>query len=406
MVWKKRIAQASGATLGYITGKKFGITGKEFGAALGYELAGQAYDKKYATIMPPVTRSKTKSNHKTSSSKRIKSSHERYVKGKPRRNLKKPHRPTFNGKTLSIKNVGDHTVVKTHNEIQYAPQKSSKYFKIIGNKSIYDKEVTFGLTSSEGKQAIANLCYVFDATDTSAIFNNAAQFYNFGGTSYVSEAALTTNNTSQKFYVDMVKLEMRFRNQSPSTNEIDVYILMSKTSLTSKTSMDPAALWNNGLADMATNNTVGSDTTPYCVPTISKGFNQGYKVVKKMTVSLESGREWEHTFDYKPHAVVDMEYWANYATVRGLTYAVLYVVRGTLCDTVNGPAIGTISLTEGKIIGSLRKIYTSKLVTLTPRNYYQSNTMGTADSLTYQIIPETGVPVQTQPVSGVNTAYA
>lgn len=401
MTWKKRIAQASGATLGY-------IAGNEFGAALGYELAGQAYDKKHATIMPP-TGSRSGSSYKTSSAKSTssKGSKGKRVKSKTKRTLKqKQHHRTFNGKTLSVKNVGDHAVVKTHNEIQYAPQKSSKYFKIIGNKSIYDKEVTFGLVSSEGKQAISNLCYIFDATDATAIFNNAAQFYNFGGSTYVSEAANTTNNTSQKFYVDMCKVEIRFRNQSPSTNEIDVYILMAKTSLTSKGSMDPASLWSNGLSDMATNNTAGTDTTPYCVPTISKAFNQTYKVVKKMTVSLESGREWEHTFDYKPHAVIDMEYWVDYATVRGLTYAVMYVVRGTLCDTTNGPAIGTISLTEGKIIGSLRKIYTSKLVTLTPRNYYQSNTMGTADSLTYQIIAETGVPVQTQPVAGVNTAYA
>lgn len=297
--------------------------------------------------------------------------------------------PTKKGKNKQkeiVRQIGNHDVVKTFNKITYKPTKAAKMYKKLTNMSTYDATTSFGYLSGEGVQAVNTLTGVCEQGELKLIFQKLTQLYlQTAGAQY--QSITTAGYADMRMMLQKCQHELRIVNQGPTTAEVDVYICMSKN--TTASSVDPGVSWSSGLTNEKGSGSP-AQSNPWATPTQVKQFNIDWKVVKKLKLSLESGRELTHTFMFTPNRILDTEYINTYFAIKGITYRYLFVQRGTLGDNSDATvaAIGGISLTPTKIIGNIRRVYKASLLSPYATTVTQTGTYATSDGHLYQMNPE------------------
>lgn len=297
---------------------------------------------------------------------------------------RKSYKNKFPASTGSVPkiHVGDHVVKKLAFVENWKKSKTAKMMRKLGNTSVYTNIATFGNSSAESLQGVANgPLALLDSNQILSIFANNAQFYNSTASAAITEQT-AAGFRSIKTLIDNIVHELRLSNMAPSTAELDVYLLSAKN--TELGLRDPTNDWTNALANENATAAARAVTDPYTKPTLVKGWNLSWNVLKCWNVSMEAGREICFIHNFNPHCVLDMEYCQKYGQIKGLTHAWLIVQRGTLADTSKTATIGNIGLTKSKIIGAQRVTVKSSLVSPFNRNYNYSTNLHQGDTSLYE----------------------
>lgn len=209
-------------------------------------------------------------------------------------------------------------------------------------------------------------------------------------------------NTAQKFQLHSLFSELQLTNESVSSTIIDIYYLVSKVT-DAQVYVNPDATWLSALQSEEGPNTSVA-TFPGATPTTAKGFNIRWRVHKKISIEMEGGQTHRARFSYKPNAIVDLKYFNDYSMVRGLTVAIMLVIRGVPTDTTsNTITAGTIQLSPFKVVGMLHNKYTTSILSQFYRNEKQVNSINTgAMTHAYVLNPEAGNVVDE---GGATTVY-
>lgn len=333
----------------------------------------------------------------------------RFINTSPSQRAQQRHKPKKHspiptkkghGKQKEVRRqIGNHEVVRGFNKLTYKPSKGLKSYKQLGNKCIYDTTSTFGYLSNEGVQAVNVLPggIIAESAEMQSVFENATQNFQTGIAADSYQNFGQAGYNSIKFSMEKILTELRIINQGPTTAELDIYICQIKNSAVGGGTSDPKSCWSGGLAHEEANNSNVTQTSAFQVPSASKQFNINWHVIKAIKISLESGREYFHTYDFKPKRIIDSEHYASYQQVKGLSHRIMIVQRGTLGDSsaATAAAIGNISLCPTKIIGSIRKVYYGRVVSGFNRTVYMSQNFTTGDSHLYEENPESDTVVDT-----------
>nr|WAE42590.1 MAG: capsid protein [Cressdnaviricota sp.] len=293
-----------------------------------------------------------------------------------------------------VRQIGNHVVDKGYNKLTYKQGKAAKMYKKIGNVCTYDITETFGYLCGESVQAVNTLTGCYQVTDTKLAFQHAATRYNTPNISIDYQTINQSGFPVLKFLIKSCMWQMNLINQGPGTVEVDLYMCMQKN--TTAAAVDPGVSWSTGLQDEVGNGS-NNQTNPYTTPTSVKQFNIDWKVVKKIRLSLESGREYKHTMMFRPNRIIDGEYFYNNAGVKGITFRPLLVIRGTLGDSSDATtaAIGNVGLNPCKVIGTVRRMYKTCVVSPFSTSIMHTNNLHTGDTHLYEMDAETDQVVDT-----------
>nr|WAE42551.1 MAG: capsid protein [Cressdnaviricota sp.] len=276
----------------------------------------------------------------------------------------------------------------------YATNRNNKMstvglFDKLYQSSNYELLNTCSIVGASSTQGVGTISTILNGTDYKTIINKALTFYNLGNSTAAS-SQIQTNQKSFKTCLDKVISITELTNQSPGGVEIEIWDLVSK--ITSANYVFPDTAWGTGGQDQQIDGTTYSDLYLFSVPTQSKYFNLTWRVVKRTKVELGTGRSHEHVFNHQVNRVVDSEYFAVNAMVKGITAAQLVIGRGQVSDSTNGLTVGTISTGPVKIVGINRLKYTVRVGSSAPRQSYQvSNLPAITQGTTGQYFVQEGL---------------
>lgn len=273
--------------------------------------------------------------------------------------------------------------------IKYKRKAFERTWTKLGNTCDYEGIGTVGITQVQSLQQVAVPVVGVYATDIQNVFSQAGSFWNDTTSTVIQLDPAHAGYKYNKFNIMTYECIFEFINQEPSDVSIELYDLISK--VTEPTVRYANADWNNGLINQQGIAAVNSYTQPYTVPTDSKLFNMTWRIHKKTVIRLAPGRLHKHTFKFHVNRVVDMGYWNDYAQVRGLTYQLMVVARGTPSDTVAGSTVGSIALTPVKIIGTFRYKYHAQIISAFPRNVSLLSALTTGNAALYVENPATDI---------------
>jgi len=248
--------------------------------------------------------------------------------------------------------------------IAYKPSKRSKATKALSQPGQVYNYSTDGQTSGVGVQAAVVSLQTLGATDI-------VQFHR----ALNDDVAITGVRASETFLFRGTKEEIEFVNCSPTTMELDIYVLIDKTSAAS--SPVPVSVWSAGILQEANDATLPleSAATPWNRPTQVKEFNIHWWS-KRYPVTLTAGEKCFFTLNFWRNRMLDTSYCNNFSSIRGITHRLLFVQRGTLVDANNAKTFtaGNQSLSETKLIWGWKRTMYGQILSTLPRVYKQLGT--------------------------------
>jgi len=202
---------------------------------------------------------------------------------------------------------------------------------------------------------------------------------------------------SKKMYYKGTTQTTQFANAGPSTLEFEIYICIDKT--TNATLQNPITVWNAAINDEANSAALPVETIldAWNRPTYYKGFNITFWT-KRIHCSLTPGEKCEFTFKHFPKRLLDTEYFHKFQSIRGLTYQMMIVQRGTLGDGSQTLTVtaGEQSLTPSKLIWlNKRRMWGSILATLPRVNRQIGPELPTTIGALWAIDEDAGDPENT-----------
>lgn len=287
-------------------------------------------------------------------------------------------------------------IEKSFTKTVYKKTKLSQTMSEIGNICTIKNVAPFPtLVAASQVQAVSIGNAVYQGVGGTAnytirsIFDECATAFNTTAAALITQDPTTAHYKSAKLLLQNCDLKYRIMNQNPAVVELDIYNLVSN--LTQPTILSPIAAWDNGLNDIYANNTAITSASIDTRPNSSRQFTQTWKIVKKTTVSLQPGKQHNHFWAFQPNRVVDTDYFAQYAQVKGLTAVCMFVARGGIADSATTAAVGTIAFTPIKIVFVEEITFGSKLVNFWPRSYQFNSTLAAAPSHLYVQDEESGL---------------
>jgi len=247
--------------------------------------------------------------------------------------------------------------IKFHSlSISYKATKASKLqSKLAAPGKLYGY-VTAGASSNQGVQA-ATLLSSITSTQLTELFvalNNAV--------------TPTANQASYKFQYKRVNQVIQFANAGPTTCEFEIYVLIDKVTLAVPS--NPVTIWNAAVPGEANDTAapVESAADLWTKPTDYKLFNINYWS-KRVRCFLTPGEKCELTINFSPNRIMDTQYMNAYQSVRGLTFHVLIVQRGSLGDGTQTLAVtpGEQTITPSKLIWMYKRTIHGSLLAVRPR---------------------------------------
>lgn len=207
--------------------------------------------------------------------------------------------------------------------------------------------------------------------------------------------ATTTERLAEKMLWSGSKDDVEFMNCSPTPIELDIYVLIDKT--TQIVNTDPKTLWDAGI--VAEQNAPGdapteSRVTPWLKPTEHKLFNINYWT-KRYPVHLTPGERCKFTLNFRRNRVLDISYAHQFQTIRGLTHKIMVVQRGSLIDGTNLKTFtaGLQSLSETKLVWLWKNTLYGRLLSTLPKVHKQLGTNIPITALAqWHIDEDTGEP--------------
>lgn len=202
-----------------------------------------------------------------------------------------------------------------------------------------------------------------------------------------------TNSAAEQLLFTGSKDEIEFNNSSPTTIELDIYVLIEKVTQTTNT--DPLVLWDAGIVQEQ--NAVGSlpvegRGTPWDKPTTYKLFNINYWT-KRYPVSLTSGEKCKFTLNFRRNRIIDTTYPNQFPNIRGITHKIMVVQRGTMVDDTNAKTLGAASLSETKVIWLYKNTLYGRILSTLPKVTQQrGNALATGLAAQWHLDEDTGEP--------------
>lgn len=142
-------------------------------------------------------------------------------------------------------------------------------------------------------------------------------------------AAGTPASITQKFAIDRIRIESRFKNMTNVPIEMRLYDIVSRRDDEGTISL-PTTQWSLGYAnqDDPTIPGITSASFPGAEPFESKLFTQTFKVLKKTTVHLQAGSEHKHIIFGRPPQIMDIELVNRFTVVGRRTRFLMCVIEG------------------------------------------------------------------------------
>lgn len=293
------------------------------------------------------------------------------------------------GRNLNL-NIGNHEAKNVFFTQRWRSKRIPKMYKALGNPCTVDMLEYGGLTHGYGEQGVLLVQRFLSTPHVNVLWDHlVTQQVNImapsigGGVPFYAELNKTplsvgtgnqNRSISNKFLLEQVSSEIRFMNQAPSTVELEIYYCQSR--VTSNAVVGATAAWQRAI-DAEAGESLSSDVTnnginqPYTRPTSRKLFNISWKVVKKISLTLEAGRELISTYVFKPMAIMDTQYWAQYEQVKGMTHDVFIVQRGVIGDDLNQKTVGQVTTTPTKVIWTQRVKTKISMISDNSRKYHQ-----------------------------------
>lgn len=285
--------------------------------------------------------------------------------------------------------------------LNFKPMKMLKYAKMTNSPFTFNVVTPFGVNSGMGLQnAVVTNINLYGAMANSTISGVPAIGLGYlGAKSHELQSTVnapTTFQKSQRFLVNSINTVSEFMNEGSGMINCTVYDLMARNT---GSYVDPVSAWSQGLT-----NTEGLDATsytcPWTAPTQSKLFNMNWKIVGKRFVELGPGRGHIHTFNHKVNRIVDMEYAQEFNCIKGLTTTCMIVVQGSVADSNNAPALGTITLAPSKLVGISRTKAIVRGMTILPRHELMNNTLALTATNLYNFDEGSGAVIDIANVFG------
>jgi len=249
---------------------------------------------------------------------------------------------TTKGSDVWTENHADGIKYKTMS-IKYKASKLAKLTKALSQPgSLYDYKAS-GSISNQGTQG-ASLLTSMDAANYAELY----EALNHG-------VILSPVVHSRKMYLGLQQTEIEFNNAGPTTCEFEVYFLLDKNT---GALSSPGALWDKAIIAQTLNGVAPLEdkTDLWNKPTTYKMFNIAYWT-KRARCHLTPGESCRWTMNFNPQRILDTEYMDDNAAIRGLTYHVMVVQRGVLCDGTKTKAvtINSQTLAPTKLIWLIKR---------------------------------------------------
>lgn len=309
--------------------------------------------------------------------KRIKLEHKAAV-GRGTRMKKKE--PIEVWKDNSVDGIKYHT--KT---VRYKPTKLQKFHQRLSQPGqIYQYNAT-GSASLQGLQNTAIVALV----DSPAI----NQLY----TGLNNAVAITPVRQANLLNYRGCRQEIQFGNMGNSTAEFEIYFCIDKT--TSATLQVPNVVWDTAISQESNDATVPIETRtdPWKKPTEYKAFNIVFWT-KSVKCFLTPGEKCNLTYNFWPNRLLDTSYVGNFNSIRGITYQIMIVHRGTMGDATQTKTVTAASqtLTPSKIVWINKRTMFGNILGVLPRvNKQVGAELPTALGTLFTLDEDTGEPEDT-----------
>lgn len=136
------------------------------------------------------------------------------------------------------------------------------------------------------------------------------------------------NLNNQNIFVQDIRGEIYFTNDSLSPVECDLYHLICKQDTTDSSVQTIAAMDNQQQG----NNVIGLDQKTYVdfgtYPRSSAKFNKFWKIVKTHRINISGGGVYKHAFKINYNKVIAKDRYANCINVSPYTHQWLLISRG------------------------------------------------------------------------------
>jgi len=230
-----------------------------------------------------------------------------------------------------------------------------------------------------------------------------AKLRNTTGPAYITLDGNATGMKYNSLYVESVKAEYSYTNQSPFTTEVDLYFCQLKNSQKTFPTNQFKTDWQDGYLDASANLATCNQSFYGSKPTDSKAFNMHWRIVQKVSSTMQAGEEHKHIFNFNPGRIISTGHAEEFAGgIRGLWHTVFMVARGSIADTTNSWQAGSITTARVKIVGVLKTKYKVYAVNVFPRLNTQTSNLATGQPFVYVIGDASGVPVNAE----LATTYA
>lgn len=377
---KRYAAGASGATLGYILR---GSAGVHQGYHIGVKIADR-YGKGRSTAKRSIR------PRQRSAPKRLRAKATKLKAGKRRRitSARRKAKPSWTSQPNVSGRLQGHTSYKQ----KYTSKVPAWFRRLMGPRMI-SYATTGTVPILQGTQAWANVgLYYSTASTGSAVMLNHAHIedmYNQlmldetpvtvgNAVNYGTTLPATTGNQTQRLWIDYVKTNVRFKNQTNRHLTMTLWTLTPRRNANSYNM--PDSDWLEGMKDIQTNDVNNFDlrSWPGTSPLRSPLFKRNWAVLKKHTVTLAEGQEHNHKIFLSPRYPITREslFSGNNPTgdqiFRGMTVMLMVTVVGSMVydKNLSTDTTGNVTLSKGclhylvtgcerfQAIGRSRTLYT------------------------------------------------
>lgn len=286
---------------------------------------------------------------------------------------------------ISSSNPG--VTTKSFRKLRYKVPKEMKIMKKVGNVATYRTNNVVQLVGTNGLQCVSGdivmdignlgLPIIYSKTAIGELYDKAAIAYtrNPDGTggAFKTQPYDINTGTARKFFLKKAGYHIQISNQAPSTVEVDCYWLMNKT--TNEVATDPITAWQKGLTEttQGQNSAEAIIRFPGSKPTDSKAFNLEYKVLNKTKVFMVPGADHIFKYEFDVNRILDTSYLTQFERIKGITLQFMLVAKGSVADSSNTKALGTITTTDVKLAGVVTEFYQTQLLSYWPRVTYYDN---------------------------------
>jgi len=204
------------------------------------------------------------------------------------------------------------------------------------------------------------------------------------------------NDQHRKIFLSSFQSEQMITNTCQIDIILEIYDLVAKvtrndTDGSGLSGTDPITIWTAAISREADTLTGQAYTLMGAKPTQYKWFNMNYDVVKKTTVEMAPGRTHRHTINWKVNRLIDVEYFVQYAMVKGISFTTMYVIRGATNVAKN--LTGAYGIGTAQIAYEVTNQYHTKGVTNLPRKSFFFNNLPTDLAVASQKIINEGTDV-------------